>query len=535
MKPVETDKKVLMQRSINRACARERFVGFTYFLATLALAVLPFFTMMTNVAFAPDLNLNITTIWGALFEVGRLGYSLIPIGMNFFIAVLYLYVVLHCVVSALRSLALLDNLYMKGNQKIGFNQNAIAMEKLGHRFSSSFLAITYLMYFVHMFLGGKPTMLYYATAALFLVLHFWLGTIGAKASRFTARDGVKELPRTKGRVAPFVRNVMQFVLVGLLMAFTSQANVINNILFYFDGNNWLLLFAGFEAHFGTFIANFVNPFLQLLICHFMLVIVVHACRPTEWNKDGSKGKGMKVCRVFSFLIFLCALAFNLTHLYLNLAHGVTTVSMQMIYVMVIALAFFIMECCMAKLPGEKKAVATAEPVETLEETPAEAPAEEAPVEEGVRKIEVLPAKYKYVDAPAIYLQPNGQPIMVMPMMEVVEVEAPAEEPVAEAPVAEETPAEEAPVEKLMAIPVGANALAREEYKKSIKAKWMARAKGNPEEETEEKPLKKPAETEDTFELGEEKKVKCPHCGEKVYAQVGAPAYICPVCKEKFSF
>ena len=175
------------------------------------------------------------------------------------------------------------------------------------------------------------------------------------------------MPRTKGRVAPFIRNVLQFVLIGAMMEYMSQANVINNMLFYFNGESWMQLFASFEAHFGTFIAYFINPLLQLLICHFMLVIVVHACRPTEWNKDGSQGKGMKVCRVFSFLIFLCALAFNATHLYLNLAHGATTISMQMIYVMVIALAFFIMECCMAKLPGEKKAVKAAETVETLEE------------------------------------------------------------------------------------------------------------------------------------------------------------------------
>jgi len=36
-------------------------------------------------------------------------------------------------------------------------------------------------------------------------------------------------------------------------------------------------------------------------------------------------------------------------------------------------------------------------------------------------------------------------------------------------------------------------------------------------------------------LGEAKKVKCPHCGEIVWAKEGAVAYVCPECAERFSF
>ena len=48
MKTAITDKKVLMKKSINRACARERFVGFVYFLGTLALAVLLHLRMLVD-------------------------------------------------------------------------------------------------------------------------------------------------------------------------------------------------------------------------------------------------------------------------------------------------------------------------------------------------------------------------------------------------------------------------------------------------------------------------------------------------------
>ncbi|MBQ8427922.1 MAG: hypothetical protein IJX18_01560, partial [Clostridia bacterium] len=266
-----------------------------------------------------------------------------------------------------------------------------------------------------------------------------------------------------------------------------------------------------EANFVTFIAYFVNPLLQLFICHFMLALVIHATDTTEWHREGSKARGMKTCRIFSMLTFLFALAYNVTHLYLNLAHGVTEVSTQMIFVAVIALALFVEECCMAKLPSIKKKYQKAESVESIDEESAES------VElDGLQKLEVLPANYKYVDAPAVYMQPNGSPILVMPAMEVAEDE------------------EEVPSLKV-ATPMGENALAKENYKIALKAKWMARAKGSPEEEEEALPLKKPSDEKDNLELGAEKKVKCPFCKTIVLAQEGAPAYECPECGEKFSF
>lgn len=522
MKQAVTDKKVLMKKSINRACRKQRFAGFMYFLGTLFLAVAAYFTTMTGVIYTKTGDLNVLNFWTPIVEVFYLKFSFLPIGMDFFISLLYLFTIIFCTVNALRALAALDGLYMKGNQKIGFNQNGIAMDKLGKIFSSTFVCLAYWMYFTHMFLSARPTTLFYIMVVVFLLVHFWAGLVGAKASRFTARDGVQELPRTKGRLAPFIRNVLQFAFIGALMYYMSQANIINNFLYYmFNGENWGYLFGDFKANFGTFIDNCLNPLLQLSICYFMLVLVVHICGTTEWQKEGSAAKGMKTVRVFSMLIFAFAILFNASRVYLNVAHGVGAISMQMLYVAVLALALFILECCMAKLPGEKKSVASAETVETVEEAPVEE-VQEAPVQEETAEAQVGP----YLVLP-VKMASDGTLVVEVPL---------ADESEEENEVAEEVVEEKAEEpEKKMATPISNAAAAKEEYKKALKAKWIARATGNPEEAVEEAPLKKPSEKEDTFELGEEKKVKCPHCGNIVWAQVGAPAYICPECKEKFSF
>lgn len=512
------DKKKLMQQSINRACGKHRFVGMLYFIGTLILAFSSFFSLVGGAIFTESGKINVLNFWTPIREVFHLKYSFLPIGMNFFVSLLYAFTIIFCFVNAMRAIAALDGLYIKGNKKIGFNQNAIAMDKLGKIFSSTFICLAYWMYFTHMFLGTEPTALFYIVTAIFLILHFWAGGVGAGASRFTARDGIQELPHTKGRVAPFIRNAMQFILIGCLMAFMSRANIINNFLYFFNGDAWVSVFGNFKAHFGTVIAYMVNPLLQLCICHFMLVLVVHATGTTEWHREGSKAKGMKICRVFSMLILAFAVLFNVAHLYLNVAHDQTTMSLLMIFVAVIALAMFIMECCMAHLPGEKKKVEKAEKVDALEEETEEEKQEETATV-------CTTCQYKFVDGPMIFLQPNGQPIMLMPMLPVEEEKAETEESAQAAP------------EKKMATPLGTNALAQEEYKKQVKDKWLARATGNPEEQAqqEEKPMKEPSKEADNLTLGEEKKVKCPHCGNIVLAQEGAPAYLCPECGKKFSF
>jgi hypothetical protein len=230
------------------------------------------------------------------------------------------------------------------------------------------------------------------------------------------------------------------------------------------------MFSNLRANFGTMMSMCVNPILQLLICHFMLVIVVHAFGTTEWHRDGSKAKGMKNVRIFAILIACCALLFNASRLYLTLAHGGIGVSMQMIYVLVLAVALLVVECCMSSLPVEKKKVVKVGKVHSIGD--------------------------ESVDG--------------------------------------EVSAEEAKMKR--ATPIGPNALAQEAYKQALRERWIARATGTPGEQAEPvKPLKKPSDEKDVLELGEDKKVKCPHCGNIVWAQAGAPAYICPECGEKFCF
>ncbi len=522
-------KKEAMRKSIRRACGKERFAGFLYFLGTLIMTVAAFFSLQTNVMFVNSGNLNVTTFWTPIVEIFHVGFSVVPIGMNFAVAVLYVLLILICLGNLIYSLLKLDALYIRGNRKIGFNQNAIAMEKLGRSCSGTFAALAFNMYFTHMFIGSEPTFLFYAVTVIFVIIHFWAGIVGAKSSLFSVEGNtIEELPRTKGRLAPFFRNVMQFAFMGGMLYFMSRANIINNLLIIFNGDSMSELFGNLRLNFGEFVSRFLNPLFQLLICWAMFALVIHMTDTTEWSRKGNKAKGMKNCRVFSMIVFVLAVAFNGFRIYLAVQQGGSALSMDMVYVAVIALAFFIEECCMAKLPNDKAEVEE-DPLAFMDEE--EEFDEEEPVQD-----EYLANRYQYVDAPAVYMQPNGVPIMVMPMT-AVQDDKKAEEAAEQVESQEQDQPQLQPEEeKVYATPVSNADVAMEEYKKSLKAKWMDRAKGEPtDEEAAEKPLQQPAKGEEVIVLGDDKKVKCPYCGNVVWAKEGAPAYVCPECKEKFSF
>ena len=484
MSQVLTKKQQAMRESMRASSKKQRIAGLLYFFGVLLMTVAAFFPLIRNVSFSITGDLNILNCWGPMEEMAYFKLSVFAIGMNFFVSLLYVFTVAVCLLNVILSVLTLDGLFRKGSKEIGYNQNALAMDRLAKIFSSTYVAQLYLVYFTHMFIESTPTTLFYLVTLLFLAVHFVGGYIGMGTSRFNVEDGmIKEEPRVKGRFLPMVRNVMQMVLVAALMFFMSQANIINNYLFFFNKESWVTMFGDFKANFGTIVSHCFNPLLQLSICHFMLLIVVHAANPTEWDREGSKAKGMWTVRIFAILTMAAALAFNGLKMYLALAHGSTAVSMQMIYVLVIAAALCVMEFLLASLPKDRENVPCADPVAELPD-------------------EVACAECDSCGGAATT---------------VAEVDEDG---------------------RVYATPIATNALKREAYKAALKAKWLERAKEDASPETmqeEVKNWKKPADEDEELVLGEAKKVKCPHCGEIVWAKEGAVAYVCPECAERFSF
>lgn len=397
-----------MRKRIRKAHGKAEFVGMLYFFASLILATLAFFTTVEGTSVG---GMNVTNFWKPLLELKNLKKSPLAISLNAAIAMMYLLMLLIVVINVFYSLSKLGKLFKRRASKTnGFNRNSMAMEDLGRAFSVVFSSLIVFPFAMYLFTDGTAnlTAIYYIAIVLGTLVHFWGGLVGCNVSLFVISDTVSEEKRRYGRLAPFFRNLVQFVFVGLLMYWIAESNVILNLLY------WGKAGAFKQMTKVAIVENGLIPAGQLVICLLTVILLKHATGINEYDRDGQDGAGMKVFRVTSFILFLVAgMMFGGMFIVHKKAPAFVP-SMATLYIAVIALAAFVEEICMRKLPNfnawgveqiegsEEVELDPDEPVDpTLFEEKTEETTETAPVQ--------------YVTQPVWVMQPNGQP-MLMPML-----------------------------------------------------------------------------------------------------------------------
>ncbi|MBQ9729249.1 MAG: hypothetical protein IJV80_00355 [Clostridia bacterium] len=494
------DKQTLKVLGKNRRKAE--FVGVLYFLGTLILGAACFFPLVYGGVTG---SMWVANFWKGFLDVkyfsGELLYTLSVLVPT----VLYSLLLLVAVINLIRSFCKLHRLYRKKpSEKSGYNRNEDTMQKMGKVFSCTFFMIIFVAFLLKILSGAQYTGLFYIALLVGFIIHFWGGIVGAKTSLFVNVKNPIKCERKYGRFAPFMRNLAQFLFVSVILHFFAEVSLLSN-LYVLAGESYLsTLFQDLAANKEAFILTIVFPAVQILMLVFIFAMVKHTTNTTEFHRDGVKAKGMKNFRVCAFFVFLIAALYTFASYALGsttwFGEAITVVpTLNMVYLGVVAFAAFLLEVCMRKLPNVRKNYE--EPVIIPEEPDEEPAQEQAQVQEQAQAVYTLPVQC--LNAPAVFMQPDGTPIMVMPLVKTVNVPAPAQpqqEPMnvvegpvqpevapalapAPAPVAEPAPAP-APVE----VPVVAPAPVVEEpsepqeisdrvaYARKLKEKWIAAAK-----------------------------------------------------------
>lgn len=397
-----------MRKRIRKAHGKAEFVGMLYFFASLILATLAFFTTVEGTSVGA---MNVTNFWKPLLELKNVKKSPLPIALNAAVAALYLLMLLVVVINVFYSLSRLGKLFKRRASKTnGFNRNSMAMEDMGRAFSVVFSSLIAFPFAMYLFTDGAAsfTALYYVAIVLGTVIHFWGGLVGCNVSLFVISDKVTEEKRRYGRLAPFFRNVVQFAFVGLLMYWIAKSNVILNLL-YWGGT-------GAFKHISkrVIVENALIPGGQLLICLLTVILMKHATGINEYDRDGQDGAGMKVFRVTSFILFLVAGSMFGCMFIVHKKAPAFAPSMATLYIAVVALAAFVEEICMRKLPNFNAwGVEQIEGSEEVELDPDEPVDPSLFEEKPVQTEEVAPVQY--VTQPVWIMQPNGQ-LTAVPML-----------------------------------------------------------------------------------------------------------------------
>lgn len=387
-----------------------------------------FILIFTAITFLPlyiggDGAMSVLNFWKPFKDIKQIKDNTVPFILSVIPSVLYGLLLLAAVINLFRALGKLGRLGKKPSRKTGANRNADAMEKLGKIYSGTFGRILIFGFLLYAFCGIGFTLYFWIAAALGIVLHFILGIAGGKVSRFNlvADKERSEVKRMRGGFAPFIRNVFQLIAVSAIVYFFLRANVVLNALNFLQKNAAKEILKNKTS----LLIYGVLPLIQVLILLCTIGLFKHAVGTSEYKNAAEEyfahkaQKGRKTFRVLSVFVLLLSVGFVVLtivfkkDLKLNLAWSVG-------YIGVIALASLIEEICMRKLPNlkakcviydaevkeEKVAVAT-------DNAAANVPAD-CPLENPCYGYSV---PYFPITQPGVFMQPNGQPIMVLPMVE----------------------------------------------------------------------------------------------------------------------
>ncbi|MBQ8884832.1 MAG: hypothetical protein IJY62_00435 [Clostridia bacterium] len=438
------ERRKAVRRSARRVHAKAEAVGIFYLLFTIILTVAVCLPLYTG---TPMGDLWVANFWKPFLELKNIKGNVIPVVIPAAVSLLYAFILLSALVNFLGSLAQLGKLFKKTwTEADNYNRNRDAMVKLARKFKGTYSAMIVFGFIMHLIGGVTFTPWFYVAVLLGLIAHFWLGLVGGNVSRFvfvnTATGKRKEeLKRPIGRFAPFMRNLLQIVIVASVMYFISRMNVMTNAWVFVQKNAFKEILDG--PKFNAFLYG-VWPLLQLLMCIWTLGMFKHAIGLNEYEFYGNgKQKGRKTFGWFAFMLLITAGgAFALTYI-ASTKRTWFEIPLGTLYIAALALAAIILELTTRRLPNMKRKAAKQESVasETTEATtqPVAAVAQTGytPVYQPT-PVPVSQEGYYVplgcITQPAVFMQPNGTPVMVMPM-----VAGPAPAPVAPvAPAAQPT-------------------------------------------------------------------------------------------------
>lgn len=540
------------KRRVRKAQGKAKRIGWWYLLFSLlfaAAAFLPLFVSSSG-------TVSVLTFWKVFLNVKHVKGNIAPVVVGLLGSVLYAFILLSVVFNFFKSLGSLRKLHKKRpSRQNGYNRNAQAMVRLGKLFSGTLISLVLFGYLMRIFADVQFTTLFWIVLALGVLVHFWLGLRSGGVSYFPVGKK-QEIKRMGGKFAPFMRNLFQLVVVSLMMLYFLDVNLISNLFKLLQKDVFKTLF---DENVNLFV-YIVLPALHFLMLIWIIALFNHAVRPNEFHHDGKRAPGRMTFRTVSFFLLLTSAgAFAVTYLVSQEATAKGFgMSFGTLYIAALALAAFIEELSMRKLPNDKDNC-----VVSFEQQETQAPCPFVPPQPSYH------VPLTCVTEPGVFMQPNGQPVMVMPM-----IAGPKQAPVMAVPSYEytyqnphntfatpygenktydpyhaEIP-KEGDADKVEGIGLSRAQLHNEAMREmniaQLTDKWVNMAKnppllegetqanenfaaGNPYFSKLKEVKEEPAEEPKKPAKGKSWTVSCPDCGAKVLVHEGSYAYRCPDC------
>ena len=357
IKRMPTQQNLYLKSRIAKNRTRTKWVGLTYFIAAVAMAVMACFPLLhSDVAY-----FGIAHFWRGFvgFDINVLNNTndVLPFTVSFLYVITMIVIAINLVKGTLKFRGLFRK---KASAKYGFNLNAVQMHGMGGVFSNIFAATITFYFLAAVLCGGlKGTPLLIIVVAVGLVVHFLCGLRGGKASYFDVDEYGKmiEHKREIGRVAPFFRNLSQVLTTFIMIYFFLRTCGLHAVIPpFFQEDTWTVYLRENPL-------TFASMGLQILTALSLIALLKHATGISEYDIEGTQAAGMKNFRVFAFFVmltsfatFVCRLLFGEARFTALEGGGTVFETVQWrdytsLIVAGIALGMFILEVAMRNMPA----------------------------------------------------------------------------------------------------------------------------------------------------------------------------------------
>ena len=531
--------KAGMKKKIKKAHRKAKFAGVLYLLGLILLFAFLFVSSEAILAQTffkvGDWNVSLTNFYKPLlsFEAKLTENTLVKIP----VAVIYSLMLVVGLVNLLRSFACLKWLSKKkATRSTGYNRNVYAMDKMASLYSGTLVTIVLGTVVACTITKVTVGTIAYAALGAAIFLHFVAGLVGGKISLFDVEDTVVETARESKIGVFFWRNLLQILFTGGIVYLFVKATTVRDVISTMASGKSLQETLGISSSiFGVLSAG-----LQVALLLWIFVLVNHALRPTEFNRNGIKGKGMKNYKVFSMFAAITSAAWLVVSFLSDKNFTSDSAFLQIVILTVLAIVAFILDCVVktkAQQPAaaedkQEESTETAQTAQTEVLQPYMSPAYRVPLQ--------------CITQPGIFLQPNGIPVMVMPMQRgyafpvgtatPTPITTAGKVPMAMPAMPAPQPAPVQPVQPIQPVqnapqPVSAPV-------EQPTAPEMTAIAPVQNTTTDEPNLPKTADdilglTYQWEANGKERTVACPTCKKTLTVKEGAPGYRCPDCGKVF--
>lgn len=349
----------LLKKRVRKIQKRAKFVGFLYLLGTIGLAaIVALMPLLIGTCIAPDETaMPLLTFYQPILDLvaNEEGFDLtIAAAVNMIVVVLFAAMLLTLIINVFRSFANLGWLFKRrASYSYGFNRNMHAMDDMAKRFSNSL----YTMVMVHLFIcllsgglaaegeeGVAVTLFAYIALGLGLGIHFICGLIGGKVTLFllSTNNRVEEETRENGLFIFFVRNLIQIALVFVIISMVMQESV---FLATVQGiGSFVSDMLSGEEEVALDVMAILPGVVEVVAWLFIAVLAGHAFAPTEFNREGVIGAGMRNFGVFAFFSTIMLVVVALMPMLFAEEGEEVALNMNLIIAAVVAFVGFVLDC-----------------------------------------------------------------------------------------------------------------------------------------------------------------------------------------------